>query len=99
MTARIWPISHVRSSRSFGASVLIFAALFFSSQLALAQSITEFSTPTVNSAPLGITTGPDGALWFTENAFVANKIGRVTTAGVISSPLLQRRVLRPPERP
>jgi hypothetical protein len=38
MTSLVWPfISHVRSSRSFGASVLIFAALLFSSQLALAQ--------------------------------------------------------------
>jgi hypothetical protein len=38
MTARVWPIiSHVRSLRSFGASVLIFAAMVFSPQLALAQ--------------------------------------------------------------
>jgi hypothetical protein len=37
MTARAWPISHVRSLRLFGAMVLIFAALLFSSQLALAQ--------------------------------------------------------------
>jgi hypothetical protein len=37
VTTRVWPfISHVRSSRPFGA-VLIFAALLFSSQLALAQ--------------------------------------------------------------
>jgi FG-GAP repeat len=34
MTARLWPISHVRS---FGALVLIVATLIFSSQLALAQ--------------------------------------------------------------
>jgi hypothetical protein len=37
MTARVWPISHVRSWRFFAASVLILAALLFSSQLALAQ--------------------------------------------------------------
>jgi hypothetical protein len=37
MTPRGWPISHVRSSRSFGASILIFFALLLSSQLALAQ--------------------------------------------------------------
>jgi streptogramin lyase len=30
----------------------------------------------------GITTGPDGALWFTEQN--ASKIGRITTAGVIT---------------
>jgi hypothetical protein len=32
--------------------------------------------------PSGITVGPDGALFFTENA--GNKIGRITTAGVIT---------------
>src|SRR5262249_8878491 len=36
MTARVWPISHLRSWR-FGASVLIFAILLFSLQLALGQ--------------------------------------------------------------
>jgi hypothetical protein len=40
MTARVCRIiPHVRSSRSFGASVLIFAALLFSPQLAAAQSV------------------------------------------------------------
>jgi hypothetical protein len=37
MTARVWPISHVRLSRLFRAFLLISATLFFSSQLALAQ--------------------------------------------------------------
>ena len=37
MTVRGWPILHVGSSRSFWASILIFVALLFSSQLALAQ--------------------------------------------------------------
>lgn len=31
--------------------------------------------------PLGITTGPDGALWFTESG--VNRIGRVTTSGKV----------------
>ena len=34
--------------------------------------ITEFPTPTASSRPQGITTGPDGNLWFTEGN--ANKI-------------------------
>jgi virginiamycin B lyase len=34
------------------------------------------------SFPLGITAGPDGALWFTEAA--TNNIGRITTSGTIS---------------
>ena len=38
--------------------------------------------PTAASQPAGITTGADGALWFTERA--GTKIGRITTAGVIT---------------
>src|SRR6266478_1473060 len=49
---------------------------------AAAQNITEFPVPTTASEPLGITAGPDGALWFTEN--IGNKIGRITTAGAFT---------------
>lgn len=41
-----------------------------------------YTLPTANSQPGGITLGPDGALWFTESA--TGKIGRITTAGVIT---------------
>src|SRR5262249_50433456 len=34
------------------------------------------------TGPLGITTGPDGALWFTEG--IAGKIGRITTTGTVT---------------
>src|SRR3984957_6103486 len=44
--------------------------------------ISEFPVPTVDSVPLYITAGPDGALWFTENN--SNKIGRMTSAGAVS---------------
>jgi virginiamycin B lyase len=44
--------------------------------------ITEFPIPTFDSFPDGITTGPDGALWFTENT--GNNIGRITTSGHIT---------------
>ena len=37
---------------------------------------------TANSAPLGITQGPDGNLWFTENA--GNRIGRITPTGTVT---------------
>lgn len=47
-----------------------------------AGAITEFSVPTPASGPNGITVGPDGALWFTEN--VGNKIGRITIDGSIT---------------
>jgi virginiamycin B lyase len=45
-------------------------------------AFTEFNTETSGSSPQGITVGPDGALWFTENAI--DKIGRVTTSGSVS---------------
>jgi virginiamycin B lyase len=51
-------------------------------QPARAQSVTKFPLPNANSLPSGITAGPDGNLWFTETG--ANKIGRTTTAGVIT---------------
>jgi virginiamycin B lyase len=41
--------------------------------------ITAFPPPT---GARGITTGPDGALWFAEEA--ASQIGRITIAGVIT---------------
>ena len=47
----------------------------------LAQTITEFPLPS-GSDPNRITAGPDGALWFTE--YQNNKIGRITTAGVVT---------------
>jgi virginiamycin B lyase len=40
------------------------------------------SNITLNSRPVSITTGPDGNLYFTEQ--LAGKIGRITTAGVIT---------------
>jgi streptogramin lyase len=45
-------------------------------------SITEYALPTANSGTYGIAAGPDSALWFTED--LRNKIGRITTAGVIT---------------
>lgn len=50
---------------------------------AITGPITEFVIPTAISFPQSIATGPDGALWFTENSS-ANKIGRMTTAGVFT---------------
>jgi streptogramin lyase len=38
-------------------------------------SITELPTPTAQSGPFGITAGPDGNLWFTEQS--ASNLGRV----------------------
>jgi streptogramin lyase len=60
-------------------ALAVLLALSVGYRPAVAQTITEFPTPTANSGPTGITTGPDGALWFTEGG--ANQIGRITTAG------------------
>jgi hypothetical protein len=45
--------------------------------------ITEFPLPTPSNSPYGITAGPDGNLWFTEN-FLSNKIGRISPSGTIT---------------
>jgi len=46
-------------------------------------SITIYPVPSGNLGSLiGITSGPDGALWFAET--VANKIGRITTSGDVT---------------
>ena len=46
-------------------------------------AITEYSAGLTAGSPVAeITAGPDGALWFTE--YSANRIGRITTAGVIT---------------
>jgi streptogramin lyase len=48
-----------------------------------AISISEFRLPDPSSVPGGITSGPDGNLWFSELA--SNKIGRITTAGTVTA--------------
>src|ERR1700748_987678 len=47
---------------------------------AMSQTIQEFP---ISNKPLGIATGPDGALWFAES-FAPPKIGRITTAGTVT---------------
>ncbi len=47
-----------------------------------AGTVTEYAIPTKESQPVGITTGPDGNLWFTEGH--GNKIGKVTPGGVFT---------------
>jgi virginiamycin B lyase len=45
-------------------------------------NVTEYSTGmSSNARPFDITSGPDGALWFTESAI--DRIGRITTSGSI----------------
>jgi streptogramin lyase len=62
---------------------LMLASIFlFPMQAGAVIPINEFNLPSAGSTPHGIVRGPDGALWFTE--FNGNRIGRCTTAGVIT---------------
>jgi len=45
-------------------------------------TITEYPTPTPGSSPRGITSAPDGNLWFAEK--FGNNIGKITTSGTIT---------------
>ena len=59
------------------------AASSMSVSLPTVPNIVEYSTNlSANANPFDITSGPDGALWFTEANI--DRIGRITTAGVIS---------------
>ena len=73
----------LRAALIQAAGVVAVAALALcGSGLATAQTITEFPIPTAASVPIGITAGPDSALWFVEA--MGNKIGRITTGGAIT---------------
>lgn len=43
--------------------------------------VTNYIDPSVDAEPTDIITGPDGALWFTNEG--SNSIGRITTAGAV----------------
>lgn len=60
---------------------LALAAAGAAAAVADVGTITEYPIPTANSTPRGITTGPDGRLWFTE--YFGNKVARITTDGQI----------------
>jgi virginiamycin B lyase len=67
----------------FGSAALLLTLSTLSAILS-AQSLTftDYPLSPLSGATSSITTGPDGALWFTETT--PNKIGRVTVAGVVS---------------
>ena len=47
-------------------------------------NVVVFAIPTPSASPTRIALGPDGAMWFTEYDYRANKIGRVTFGGEIT---------------
>ena len=63
----------------------LFVLLFpLGASSATAQTFTEFPVPTAGAYPNAIAAGPDGNLWFTENAVGSPGIGRITPEGVIA---------------
>src|SRR5262245_43383640 len=61
--------------------LLVLISLLLSTSTARAISVIEYPIPTPNSGTFGIVLGPDGNIWFAENA--ADKIGYITPQGVI----------------
>jgi virginiamycin B lyase len=53
-------------------------------QMTTGGVFTSTQLPSCCSSIQGITPGPDGALWFTEGGCCENRIGRITTAYVIT---------------
>jgi streptogramin lyase len=62
----------------------LWATEFYDNKIARTTTggaVTECTTPTTNSNPVHIVSGPDGALWFTE---LGGKVGRITTSGTFT---------------
>ena len=47
-------------------AVLALSSTGYIARMTTAGVLTEFTVPTINASPYGITTGLDGNLWFTE---------------------------------
>jgi uncharacterized repeat protein (TIGR01451 family) len=62
--------------------LILLGVSLYQARIALALSITEFPVPTPGGLSIGLTTGPDGNLWFTE--LVSNQIGRITPTGIVT---------------
>ena len=70
----------LRKNRFLELALLLAAAVVCPAQV----TFTEYPVPSAGSGPETITAGPDGNLWFTEQDNLGNKVGRITTAGVIT---------------
>jgi virginiamycin B lyase len=66
------------------AIVAFFVIAFSAASSAQQAALTEYPLPADGGAPAGITQGPDGAMWFTEETFGVNNIGRITSSGAIT---------------
>jgi virginiamycin B lyase len=70
------------SRLSLPSSILRIKEESMATALASGQTVTEFPVPTPGAFPWGITTGPDGNVWFTEE--IGNRLGRVNSDGSIT---------------
>jgi streptogramin lyase len=73
----------VPAARLAAALAATLALLSLTSAAVAAPTITEFPIPSHDRGPRGIVAGPDGALWFAQDAG-GGGIGRSTTAGSIT---------------
>ena len=64
------------------AGALLATLAFPASGMAVTGTVTEFPVKTLDGKPFGITTGPDGNVWFTEQN--AKKVGRITPSGTVT---------------
>jgi virginiamycin B lyase len=60
----------------------------------LQSDIVEYAIPTPNSRPIAVEEGPDGRMWFSEEA--GGKVGRIEASGKIAEFILPTPAGRPP---
>ena len=62
--------------------VLLVPIMELAHSAAASPAMVEYPLPTSGALPQGITSGPDGAIWFTE--LLSNNIGRISSSGSIT---------------
>src|SRR5215469_15546047 len=79
---RRWPVRYLWLAAMVGVAASL---QLVSSTAAASHPVSQTITQVANSVshPQGITAGPDGALWFTNQS--TNSIGRITTSGTVSN--------------
>ncbi len=79
MTISMFFVSNTRYLRYYALPLLLCSGLTVAAQTAGATAYFPLGS---NSQAMGITPGPDGALWFTD--YGLNRIGRIATNGVLA---------------